>query len=309
MSILEKATDARQTELWSVFMQKLGWTVEEIDGYYVFIRKIPLFNHALIKIQHSRGVPPLDKIEEIAKRNNALFVLIEPTSIGYTEDLYKKNGYMRSKMKTAYSANILIDLVKTDQEILESFSENARRNIKKAEKAGITISENLTDDNSYQHKVDMFYELHKMVSVKKKFYIHPYSEFTAKAEAFKDNGFFLFAFQKGEQKPVGAIWFGEKDKTVYYINTGMNEEGYAKNANYLLLWEGIKIAKQKGLEVLDFEGIFDERNKQENKKWKGFTEFKKKFHGETIYYPPSWIKIYNLPYKILYICVSSILRS
>ena len=43
-----------------------------------------------------------------------------------------------------------------------------------------------------------------------------------------------------------------------------------------------------GAKILDFEGIFDERFP--NKKWKGFTHFKKSFAGYEVEYPGAFSK-------------------
>jgi len=303
-NLVEKATDARQTPQWAKFMQTLAWEAHQIHNTQIFVRPIKPFAHSLIKIQHTRGELPLEEIDALAKLKKALFVAIEPGPLGYNEESFKKNGYIKSVLSTSYSANILVDIAKSPDQLLSSFSENARRNIRKGEKNKLKIKTVFLKDQTDSTAIQEFYELHAKVSKMKGFYIHPYNEIEAKMEAFKERGLLIFAYEENDPKPIGAIWFGCVDQTLLYINTGISKRGYDLLANYILLWEGLKLAESLKVTVLDFEGIYDERNPKENKKWVGFTEFKKRFHGEIIYYPPRWIKIYNLPYKLLYTCAS-----
>lgn len=116
-------------------------------------------------------------------------------------------------------------------------------------------------------------------------------------KAFENNSVLIFAYF--EKKPIAVVWLGYFDKVITYLQTGIAPEGYKSLANYLLVWEGIKWAKKKGIKVFDFESIYDARNPHENKRWIGFSEFKKRFHGEIVNYPSSYVKYYNLFFKLI----------
>src|SRR5260370_39271191 len=110
--------------------------------------------------------------------------------------------------------------------------------------------------------------------------------------AFKDTSILLFAYEKGGSDPIGAIWMAYYDNVISYFQTGITEKGYNLLANYLLVWEGLKLAKKLKLDVFDFETVYDPRYAKDHVRWKGYTEFKKRFHGTVVEYPPSWIKLY-----------------
>jgi lipid II:glycine glycyltransferase (peptidoglycan interpeptide bridge formation enzyme) len=59
----------------------------------------------------------------------------------------------------------------------------------------------------------------------------------------------------------------------------------------LVIWEAIKEAKRQGLNVFDFEGIYDSRFHQTQKNWQGFSFFKKGFGGEEIEFSQPLIKL------------------
>jgi len=76
--------------------------------------------------------------------------------------------------------------------------------------------------------------------------------------------------------------------SAYYYYAFTSKEGRKKFAQYLLVWEAIKLTKKRGCKIFDFEGIYDERFPI--KAWKGFSHFKQSFGGKEIEYPGVFIK-------------------
>jgi lipid II:glycine glycyltransferase (peptidoglycan interpeptide bridge formation enzyme) len=299
-SLLDIHTDIRQTDEWAQYMQSIGWSIEKLNNVYIFIRQVKPFKHSMIKVSHPQGPIPFTQIEELATKYNALFVLIEPHTVGYTESEYKKHNYKISHLRTAFSATRLIDLRPTEQEIFNTFSENARRNIKKAQKNNlITEHIEMSADNA-QQALHEFYELYKHVGQSKNFYVLPLSEIEHKMNALKTGSYLSFVKESENTAPIAAVWYIRCKQTLFYMHVGITQEGYDKTANYLLVWEGLKYGKAKDMQVLDFESVYDKRNPKENKKWIGYSEFKSRFHGTELLYPPSWIKIYNPLFKAIY---------
>ena len=187
-----------------------------------------------------------------------------------------------------------------------TFSENARRNIRKAEKNNleVIIVDLKKEESDEQFKI--FYRLFANLTKIKKFWAPGYNEYHKKMIGFKDSSVILFAYHK--KQPVAAVWLGIFDNSSWYMNTGIALKGYELLANYLLVWEAIKYSKKRRLKIFDFEGIYDPRFPSERSTWKKFTEFKKRFHGDIIEYPPPYIKIYSLGFKIFYLCTQKFYR-
>lgn len=297
---IEKAPDIRQTKYWGIYLKSIGWKTERINTVFLFIKEFVWFNSSFIKIQHPIGPIPFKVLDTIAKKYKAHVIVIEPHNYKFNEKSYRENGYVLSNMRYAHSSTIKIDLKKSEEQIFKSFSENARRNIKKANKNFLKIKAIHLNKSFNKTVFNTFYKLLQNVSHMKKFYIPSETEFYNKMKAFKNNSFLLYAYH--QNKPVAVVWFVYNNNVLYYFQTGITEIGYKVLANYLLVWEGIKIGKQYNCEVLDFESIFDPRYKNDNKKYKRYTEFKKRFHGEIVQYPPSFIKIYNPIIKLIYSC-------
>jgi len=304
--------DYRQSPYWKAYMQSIGWSVETIDTIQIYIRKLPLFNASVIKIQHPLGKIPFKKIDALAKKYYAMSVIIEPHLQGYNEKEFVKNVYDISSMHHAPTATRKIDIAPSLKKITASFSENAKRNIKKAEKNNLEIKIIFGKDDKNNTYFETFYKLQKTLTDMKKFYAPGYNESKKKYMSLKNGSFFVFGYEKNDsgstdhfhsrtsEDPIAVVWYGYYNGVITYLQTGINQRGYDLLANYLLVLEGIKAGKKIGSTVLDFESIYDARYPMESKRWKGYSEFKSRFHGEEIQYPPSWIKIYSPLFKWFY---------
>lgn len=307
--ILDTSIDARQAKEWGEFLRLMGWDIQRIGKIGIYIRKVPFLNHSVIKIQHPIGPIPFKKLDAIAKKYKSVYSVIEPHPYGYKEKEYKKHGYMKSKFRFAHTATMKIDLRPALDAIFRSFSQNARRNIKKAQQKPIKIKAIFLKDEKDDVWFAEFYRLLKNLGKMKKFYVPSYGEFFKKATAFKKNSFLLFALDSdNNDEPIAVVWYGFYDKVISYFQTGIVTRGYDVLANYLLVWEGIKIAKDLKLQLLDFESVYDPRYPRVTKRWKNYTEFKSRFHGRFVEYPPAWIKFYNIFFKLAYLVSTPLAR-
>ena len=66
---------------------------------------------------------------------------------------------------------------------------------------------------------------------------------------------------------------------------GATKEGKKLFAPPLLVWEALKVSKQRKMKRFDFVGVWDERLPRGNDSWKGFTKFKEGFGGNQVHYP------------------------
>lgn len=297
---LEYSFDIRQSPMWGNYMELIGWKTEIANGIRIYIRTIPFFNVSMIKIQHPLGTIPFRSIDSIAKKYNTVVVIIEPHIAEYKPNLFKKNGYKQTQKRHAPSSTIKVDISSDLNTIFKSFSENARRNIKKAEKNNLILKTYFVQDPLDKNMYNSFDKLLSNLRKMKGFYAPGHKENYKKISTMKNHAILLFAYEKQNlEEPIAVVWFAYYKNVITYIQTGITKKGYRLLANYLLVWEGIKIAKNMDIKTFDFEAIYDPRDPRGNKKWKGYTEFKKRFHGEIIQYPSSWIKYYNKQFRII----------
>lgn len=302
---LLSAIDARQTPQWGQYLNQIGWKYKQVDGTVVLIRPLTPLPWSMIKVQHPIGPVPLEKIDEIAKEYKAFLVVVEPHSFNYDKTQFTNCGYIKSLLRYAHTATIKIDLRRSENKLFDSFSENARRNIRKAQKNNLRVEVVDLNTEKNDHKFKTFFDLLVNLRNLKKFKTPDYEEYLKKMTAFKKTSYLLFAYEKSNPAPIAVVWLAHYNNVISYLQTGITNKGYDTMANYLLVWESLKLAQKLNLAVFDFETIFDPRYPKDHIGWKGYTNFKKRFHGEIISYPQSWIKIYNPLLKLFYICIST----
>lgn len=260
---LEIGTDIRHSPEWAEYMRKTGWIVEKIPGteFQIFIRKFWLFG-AVAKLQRVRLPLPWDKINKILKNYRVLYTIVEPLN-GNFGDLIKA-GFKREKEAFRATRTIRIDL---DQDLLKSFK-RARSwiNKLKREKHKIEIG-----------NADNFFKIWKEATRIQHIWSSNKANFDAITDSFGKN-----AFTVTINDSCGCLVL-IYDKVAYYYYGAALPEAKRQNLPYLYVWEAMKEAKRRGAKIWDWEGVYDPR--YPNKGWVGFSQFKRTFGGEDIWFP------------------------
>lgn len=286
--------DIRQTARYGRYLEKIGWTVERINGVNYFIRNLPLIG-SLMKIQRPEKIDN-NSIIQLSKKYRAFQIVIEPKTMTDGQWLMA-NGYKRSRSPFLPSKTLCLDLTKSKEKLFAGLKKDCRQAIKKTKyfdgKAGYSLS------TSYP--LEEFRKVWKR-AVGWKRYVPPLDHLNALKEAFGNNCLFLGTGlpRRSAGAEAGAI-FLIGNKAGYYWQAFTDSKGRKAQVQYKIVWEGIFWAKKKGAKVFDFEGIYDPRFP--NKSWLGFTHFKKSFGGYEVEYPGAFVKNL-LPFKLC-----SILRS
>jgi lipid II:glycine glycyltransferase (peptidoglycan interpeptide bridge formation enzyme) len=291
--------DIRQTKGWGDYLKAIGWKVKEVDGIQIFIKKIPLFNLSFIKVQRQKNPIPFKKIDKLAKEYKSLMVLVEPSLEDYNDQQFLKNGYLRTIQPVVHTATIQIDLLPSLEKIMSGFSENARRNIRKGLASDIVVKKIFMSKQQDLKQFEVFLKLLKNLTVIKKFWVPDDTEMKKKVKGLKDSILF-FAYEKNQTDPIATVWLAKTKDSSHYIQTGITKRGYELLANYVLVWSIIETSKKLKLKYFDFEGVYDPRYPKMHPRWKNFSEFKKRFHGNKIEYPTSWVKFYSFTFKWFY---------
>lgn len=261
--------DIRQTKDYARHLEKLGWIVEEKDGIYYFIRKLPLIG-SFLKLQRPKTID-LETINTLKKKHRVFKTIIEPN------DEEQKTILINAKFKQSTSPylpskTVLLDLRKTEDELLNNFKKDVKYALRKTEKIKLSDVEDLAKfRNTWEKSV-------------------PFSRYVPSLknlEVFKTCFDRNFLVLECKEYPAGAV-FLIGDKTAYYWLAFTSKKGRKALIQYKIVWEGIKWSKKMGAKELDFEGIFDERFPL--KSWHGFTHFKKSFGGVEKEYPGAFVK-------------------
>lgn len=237
----------------------------------------------------------LKVINPLAAQEKAVFIRIDP-------QLSKEEFPKIPKLKNFYISHlgfqpentIILDLNKSEQELLNEMKPKGRYNIKLAEKKGVTIRE------SDPHQVQQFYKdvesFHKILhetTMRDKFYGHRKNVYKDMLEVLAlpkthqkitDISHAKLYLAEYEGQPIAGMiaTFFRETATYYY---GASSDKFRNiMAPYLLQWTVIRQAKENGYKIYDFLGIAPPNAK--NHPWQGVTDFKKKFGGKELAFQP-----------------------
>jgi lipid II:glycine glycyltransferase (peptidoglycan interpeptide bridge formation enzyme) len=289
-----------QSNNWLDFQRALGRKVWQIEGISIIKHNLPIGKSYLYSPRlrlnfggQARFEEFLSKIKEIAKKENAIFFKVEPSFAKASEGKFffeelKKLGFKKSKNIQPIKT-LILDIAKSEQELLNQMHYKTRYNIGLAEKKRIEIKK---DKNLFKE----FWRLIEETTKRDKFRPHP-KEYYQKM--LKISGIELFvAIYKNKIIAANIVLF-YKNQAIYLH--GASDYNYRNlMAPHLVQWEQIKEAKKRGCVEYDFWGI-------DEKKWPGVTRFKRGFGGKEVIYPGAydllfqliWYKIYKIARKIL----------
>jgi lipid II:glycine glycyltransferase (peptidoglycan interpeptide bridge formation enzyme) len=262
--------DIRQSNEYANFMRSIGWLVKPMDHCNIFVHYFPLVG-TFIKIQRPEKIPSVSEIETLRKSEKAFKIVIEPKA---DEDLSMliHNGF-KPTSPYAPSKTIQIDLTLPQDILFHTFTDAKQRSIRKAEKNGIIVKEGSIEE-FIRLKAKGFLFLQKSFS----------NQIRKLYEAFTPNKVTILIAYKGSQILAGVFLLFH-DNIAYYWMATATKEGKNLSAPSLLVWEALKLAKEKGCIVFDFEGVFDERFLKQTNSWKGFSKFKEGFGGSLVSFP------------------------
>lgn len=234
----------------------------------------------------------LKKISELAKKENIIFLRIEPLSIlpVLPENFNSKIPPKRIQPQKT----LILDLSKKQEEIFRNFTYRVRYNIKLAERKGVKIG--------FQNKyIPEFYELMKKTTKRDKFRSFDEKHYKKLFDFSSDALKVRLCFAKYKGKMIAAnilILFAQK---VISLHGASDWEYRSLKAVNLLQWEAIKNAREQGYKIYDFWGV-------DAKKWPGLTAFKKSFGGQKLEHPQGKDVVFNQFWYWIYITCRKLLR-
>ncbi len=272
--------DIRQSPDFANFMEKLNWKVDKIEKNYIYLKKFPLFGY-FAKLPRINIPIPLAKINKYIKKNNIFILKISPNVFSsdkqslYLKNELSKNGFIIEKNPFNPTTTIHIDLTKNETDLFNNLIQAKRRAIRKAVKNKIFVKEST--------------DISEFINIRKQQYF-PFS-FLIDSETeilwntfFPQNASLLLAYQYCGKKPLAGILLIFYKRIAYYWFASSTKIGKKMYAPSLLVWEALKLSKNRGCDRFDFEGIYDERFPKASSSWRGFTKFKEGFGGKKIQY-------------------------
>jgi peptidoglycan pentaglycine glycine transferase (the first glycine) len=228
------------------------------------------------------------ELKEWARRQGIFVIEIEPKiDVVDTEKikLFKKAGFRITNRNIQPKYKLLLDITKSEEEILAGMKKNTRYNIKYAQNHGVEVKIYRPSDFDTTAVIDRFYEL--VVDMQKRAKGYParskkYFERFVDEYKNSDNVLIFEVSHKGEVIAMNISEFTDVWTSSFYA--GSNRLFPNLKAPYLLRWASIQEAKKRGCKVYDFWGIIPN-----SKQHKGYSDNKMSFGGERVDFVGIWV--------------------
>lgn len=256
-----------------------------VGGAQLLVRKLPWPFKALVyvprgpvgKEQYAGGL--LDALSSYAKNEyGAVGVTIEPD---WTHLPVLPHGWVKSENTILIPDTLILDLTKTEDQLLEPMNKKTRQYIRKSSgEEGVKIVQ-IKDREELEKCMGIYRETARRAG----FALHGddyyYDVFTNLGEASP-----VFAAYK-DGWPIAFLWLAISASTAFELYGGMNEIGQELRANYALKWHAIRKMKEWGVERYDMNGLVSD----------GVSNFKRSFadHEDTL------VGTYDKPLSPLYV--------
>ncbi|OGK22042.1 hypothetical protein A3C23_03080 [Candidatus Roizmanbacteria bacterium RIFCSPHIGHO2_02_FULL_37_13b] len=261
----------------------------------------------------------LDFLKNEAKKRNCIFIKIEPyvisSNVKAQDSKFQRKTESDLTIKQLNNVTIsshplfpswtqLIDLTKSEDELLKNMHQKTRYNIRLAEKKGVEIRE-MTNDEGF----GIFAKLYFDTCRRQGYRGHTYKYHQIIFETLKDkiaHIFVAFYPEKGKMTPLSSFELFTFNDVCYYPYGGSALENRNLMGANLLMWEAIKFAKRSGAKKFDMWGSLGLEYKELssvgpstelrtnlNKDWIGFTRFKEGYGTEFVEFVESFDLVIN----------------
>ena len=255
-------------------------------GRFLKVPGGPLFKRP----DHRLARVVLARLKDLARQQGCACVRIQP----YFEDNPDNRQLMRQlKLRPSPASlnaehTLKVDLSQPTEQILASRTyKNTRSLINRARRRGLAAVE----DNSDQSLAD-FLELLKLTQQNQGFVANSRdfieAQFAAYAAAGKAH---LHRVSEGGELLAAAIVFDQGSEAAYFY-AASSERGRQLAAAYLLQWQAIVEAKERGLKTYNLWGVSPPGSDSRHR-FGGLTRFKRNFGGNHCAYLPSHDAVVN----------------
>ncbi len=287
-----------QSYEWGEFKKRLGWrpvrVVLDRDGEVVGLGQFLAYDTAPVPgaLWYCTKGPWLpwhdeeavraffEGVRDVARREGAHTVKIEPEVLEQqknVKDVLGEIGFRKARYDLNLKTTLIVDLSLPDAELLAKMKGRTRYNVRLAAKKGIEVVE-----PEFEEGWEIFYAWMKHTSERKEGYSLRRSRdyLHAVTRCMYDTGQGRLFFARHEGTPLAGIYvftFGEK---YWYMYGASGDEKRNLKPNYLLQWEVMRWAKERGLTHYDMVGVPKLEDLDESSSLWGVYKFKEGFGGE-----------------------------
>ncbi len=283
-----------------------------VSAYSVSFHKIPKTDYSIGTVLRGPKIDQemIDNIRKIAKDEKCIFVKFEPDVYlkTYDENLTPHfinietnfDGLVISPKVAFYPYSFVVDLTKTEDELLGLMHPKTRYNIRIANRHNVVITEK-TDNDGFETYLKLLFETTK----RQGFYLHSEMYHRHLWKMLKPTGMVHILLATYQNETLAAHMFFKLGNKFFYPYGASSDNNREVMAPTLLMWEAIKLGKSLGCREFDMWGSLGP-NAKETENGYGFHRFKQGYGGQLVQFAgtydlvinPQLYKLYNLVDKL-----------
>ena len=268
---------------WGEFRKKIGLDLARVGHYennkLLFAYQMTF--HGVPFLKQSIGYFPkgpmpdkkmVDALADLGVEKNAAYIKIEPNVlISKDEELSNRVvelGLIQSEKALFTKYNFLLDLTKSEDQLLSAMHPKTRYNISLAAKKGVEVYEsNKAED------FEIYLKLYFDTTKRQAYFGHTPRYHRLAWETLMPAGMARVLIGKYQGKPLVAWMLFNFGDTLYYPYGGSSTENKDVMASNLVAWEAIKLGRKMGLSVFDMWGALGPDATEADPRY-GFHRFK-----------------------------------
>lgn len=294
-----------QSYEWGEFREKSGVKVIRCgffdggklkNGFEMTIHRIPKTKYTIGYLP--KGEMPdkrfLEELQKIGKEENCIFIQVEPNVIKNEKSLteIKKLQVKNAAHPLFTKYTFILDLTKSEEQLLKDMHPKARYNIKVANKHNVKVIE----DNS-EGAFETYWKITEETTKRQKFYAHTKEYHKLQWQSFSHGtntnelSSHLFTASYEGEILTTLLFFVFHDTLYYPYGASRSEHRNVMHSN-LAMWEGIRFGQKLGLKKFDMWGAMS-ADPDPKDPWFGFHDFKRKFGPDHVEFIGSYDLVIN----------------
>ena len=238
------------------------------------------------------------ELRRYARDRKAIFIKIDPdvvTGMGvpgepgsYEDPLgqqiraeWEAAGFCFSDEQVQFRNSLVVDLRRSEDELLMAMKQKTRYNVRLAGRKGVTIRFGDADD------LDLLYTLYAETARRDDFLIRPLSYYRKAWADFMRAGLAQPIIAEYKGKALAHVIIFGLGKRAWYFYGASSDEERNRMPTYLLQWEAMRWAKSQGMAVYDFWGAPDDFHNPDDP-LAGVFRFKEGFGGTVVRRIGAW---------------------
>jgi len=241
------------------------------------------------------------EVDEICRRKRAVFLKVEPDlrDIGGDTQMDPMDwsgkllpGFIQSPHPIQPRCTLIMDISGDEDQVLARMNQKTRYNIRLALKKGVIVHPS--------EDIENFYRLMEVTGNRDQFGVHNKSYYQRAYDLFFPRGACELLVAEYEKEPLAALMVFTHGRRAWYLYGASSNDHRDRMPNYLVQWEAIRWARNRGCLQYDLWGIPDEDEEileaqftsREDGLW-GVYRFKRGFGAKFCRGSGAWDRVYQ----------------